>query len=382
MGSPWRWEWARTVSTGGLESWAGAWIWHLVVTGSSSRQGIKKSWGRLRRQLEDVTVERGILRRAAGIFSQERSEVLRPIKGRQQEYPIGKMCKVFKTGRDGHYRSGGHVPSARGGEGRMSLSETRRICQRGRPTYGSPRVTGELRAKGPKVSRPGVARSMERHGTKAARKKKFVATTGPEHKCPVADNVLDGGFKAPAAAREWGSDITYLRTAQGWPHLTVVMGLFDRKVIGRPLSGGLKAGRTTIAAWGMAVKGRMPCKGTIFHSDRGVQYACHSFVDILESYQVTPSMSGKGNCWDNAVAGSFFGTTKAGLMTDNKLIPERGPQVKVFGHIETWYNGYRRHSALGYKDIIGFEKLCRIKNVAQFFVPYFVAYPNMICHPS
>lgn len=274
------------------------------------------------------------------------------------------MCKVLKISKNSYYRSKNYIPSDRDGENRMLLSEIHRICERSKSTYGSPRITEELKAKGFKVSRPRVARLMRKHGIKAVSKKRFIVTTDSKHQYPVVDNVLDRDFKATATAQKWVSDITYLKTAQGWLYLTVIIDLFDRKVIGWSLSNGLKASQTIIAAWRMAVKNRKPCKGMIFHSDRGIQYACYAFVNILKSYKVIPSMSRKGNCWDNAVAESFFKTIKTELMINNKFISKTSLQIKVFEYIETWYNRYRRHSALGYKNIIEFEKIYPIKNVA------------------
>ena len=213
------------------------------------------------------------------------------IKDHSKEYPIEKMCKVFKISKTSYYRSRNYIPSDRDGENRMLLSEIHRICERSKSTYGSPRITEELKAKGFKVSRPRVARLMKKHGIKAVRKKKFVVTTDSKHQYPIADNVLDRDFQATTVAQKWVSDITYIKTAQGWLYLTVIIDLFDRKVIGWSLSNGLKASQTIIPAWRMAVNNRMPCKGMIFHSDQGVQYACHAFVNILKSYHVTPSMT-------------------------------------------------------------------------------------------
>ncbi|QMU62830.1 MAG: IS3 family transposase [Flavobacteriaceae bacterium] len=338
----------------------------LAFSGNGVKQLTEdqKELERLRKQLKDVTMERDNLKKGREHLLQERSEVLKFIKDYSREYPVGKMCKIFKISRNSYYRSKNYVPSDRDGKNRMLLSEIHRICERSKSTYGSPRITEELKAKGFKVSRSRVARLMKKHGIKAVRKKKFVVTTDSKHQYPVADNVLDRDFKATAAAQKWVSDITYLKTAQGWLYLTVIIDLFDRKVIGWSLSNGLKARQTIIAAWRMAVNNRMPCEGMIFHSDRGVQYASHAFVNILKSYHVTPSMSRKGNCWDNAVAESFFKTIKTELMIDNKFISNKSLQIKVFEYIETWYNRYRRHSALGYKNIIEFEKLYQIKNVA------------------
>ncbi len=147
---------------------------------------------------------------------------------------------------------------------------------------------------------------------------------------------------------------TYVKTAQGWLYLTVILDLFNRKVIGWSQSGDMTAENTTIAAWKMAVGNRPPSETLIFHSDRGVQYACRDFADLLDSYKgVERSMSRKGDCWDNAVAESFFKTIKVELVYRNDYHGRQEASLSIFEWIETWYNTNRRHSALGNMTISG-----------------------------
>lgn len=287
------------------------------------------------------------------------------MKDYQREFPVGKMCKVFKVSRSGFYNSRNYLVSARDRENRMLLFEIQRIHEQSKASYGSPRITAELRAMGYKVSRPRVARLMKQHGIRAVHAKKFVVTTDSSHNYPVVENKLNRNFKAEAACRAWVSDITYVRTLKGWLYLTVILDLFDRKVVGWSQSYRLTATSTTIAAWKMAVKNR-PLEGNlIFHSDRGIQYCCHEFTKILGSYkQVERSMSRKGNCWDNAVAESFFKTIKVELIYNERYQSKENAALSIFEWIETWYNRNRRHSALGNKTILEYEQLMRIKNVA------------------
>ncbi len=283
----------------------------------------------------------------------------------QREFPVGKMCRVFKVSKSGFYGWRDRTPSNRDNENRMLLCEIQRIHEESRASYGSPRITDELRARGFDVSRPRVARLMRKNGIRAVHAKKFVATTDSKHRYPVVGNKLDRNFSAGEGGRAWVSDITYVKTSKGWLYLTVVLDLFDRKVIGWSQSGDLSAENTSIAAWKMAVRNRAPSKGLIFHSDRGVQYACNDFTRLLDSYRyVERSMSRKGNCWDNAVAESFFKTIKVELVYRNRYPGKEEAALSVFEWIETWYNKNRRHSALGNLTIDEFENLIKIRNAA------------------
>jgi putative transposase len=275
------------------------------------------------------------------------------------------MCKVLKVSKSGYYRMRNYVPSKRDGENRMLLSEIQRIHKESKASYGSPRMTEELRKRGFDVSQPRVARLMKENGIKAVHAKKFVVTTDSKHKYPVAENKLNRNFSAENAGQAWVSDITYIKTAKGWLYLTIVLDIFDRKIIGWALSNDLTAENTSVAAWRMAVKNRIMSQKLIFHSDRGVQYACHSFANLLNSYKcVERSMSRKGNCWDNAVAESFFKTIKTELVYRNRYEDKNQAAISIFEWIETWYNRNRRHSALGNLTIVEFELLTQLKNVA------------------
>lgn len=287
------------------------------------------------------------------------------MKDHQKEFPVGKMCKVFKVSKSRYYEWRNYMPSKRDHENRALLFEIGRIHEQSKATYGSPRITNELRSRGFKVSRPRVARLMKQSRIRAVHAKKFVVTTDSKHTYPVMDNKLGRNFYASHQGQTWVSDITYIRTVKGWLYLTVILDLFDRKIIGWSQSKDLTAKNTSVAAWKMAVKNRTPGEKLLFHSDRGVQYACHEFASLLGSYRgVERSMSRKGNCWDNAVAESFFKTLKVELIYRHRFINEQDAALSVFEWIETWYNRNRRHSALGYLTIKEFEKLNQLKKVA------------------
>jgi transposase InsO family protein len=212
-------------------------------------------------------------------------------------------------------------------------------------------VRKALRADyGKQVSRKKVAGLMRVHGLHARKRRTFIRTTNSNHGLPVCENILSRQFQAERAGQKWVSDITYLRTTGGWVYLTVVLDLFDRKVLGWALSADLEAAHTTMPALQMAWANRKPREGLMFHSDRGVQYCAKAFRDCLQALcpTVRQSMSRKGNCWDNACAESFFKTLKGELETvDGK---HSAPEVRqsVFMYVEAYYNRIRIHSALDY----------------------------------
>ena len=210
---------------------------------------------------------------------------------------------------------------------------------------------------------------MKVAGIRSVVHRKFkIRTTDSNHNYPIAKNLLDRKFAPGAVARAWVSDITYIRTTQGWLYLTVIVDLADRKVVGWSLSETMKTYDTVMPAWKMAIKNRPIVTPLIFHSDRGVQYACHEFRNVLKAHPlVVQSMSRKGNCWDNAVAESFFKTLKSELIYTTEPTTMAEAKVNVFEFIEIWYNRKRMHASLGYLTPAEYEaklKLNQCKNVA------------------
>jgi len=266
------------------------------------------------------------------------------------------MCEVFDISPSSYFQWQKAGPSDRWKRNEDLLIAIMDIFETSKGSYGSPRMTKELRALGKNASRPLVARLMKAAGIQARRRKKFIATTDSKHNYPIAPNVLDRKFSATRPGEVWVSDITYVRTYKGWLYLTVIIDLFDRKVVGWALSKGLTAAETILAAWFMAITNRPVTEALIFHSDRGVQYACDDFARLLKSNKlITRSMSRKGNCWDNAVAESFFKSIKVEWIYSNSYENQDQAALSIFEWIESWYNRRRRHSALGYKTIEEFE---------------------------
>ena len=190
---------------------------------------------------------------------------------------------------------------------------------------------------------------MQKHQIQSIIRKKYrVNTTDSSHGFRVAENHLNRDFTAARPGQKWVSDITYIRTEEGWLYLTAVLDLADRKVVGWALSETMEAEATTVAAFQMALGNRPLSGDLLFHSDRGVQYACSAFREQLEGMPVQQSMSRKGNCWDNAVAESFFKTMKTEMVYHHKFTTRQQARLAVFEYIEGFYNRKRRHSALGY----------------------------------
>ena len=267
------------------------------------------------------------------------------------------MCKVLKVSRSGYYAWLNRKPSKRLNENKNLLLHIRKIYNKSRGTYGSPRITIELKKDSIKASRPRVARLMKQANIRSVVKRKFKTTTYSNHNYPVSPNLLKREFNVPQLGAVWVSDITYVRTKQGWLYLTVIIDLADRKVVGWSTSATMHASNTVIPAWRMAIKNRPINKELIFHSDRGIQYACTAFRNlILKNSLIKQSMSRKGDCWDNAVAESFFKTIKAEWIYQHKYYSKKHAAVSIFDYIETWYNTKRIHSKLNYLSPLEYAK--------------------------
>lgn len=288
------------------------------------------------------------------------------IKNHETIYPIEKMCKVLSIGLRSYYDWKSRSVSDRKLKAIAIKEEIKTTYFKRKQRYGSPRITMDLQAKGIKVSRITVAKYMKQMGLRSKLGRKFRATTNSKHSHKIVGNILNREFKVTEPSKVWVSDITYIHTKEGFVYLTTVIDLYDRKCIGWSISDGMSTEETSLAAWKMALKNRNIRKGLVFHSDRGVQYACEKFANTLDSYKmITRSMSRKGNCWDNAVAESFFKTLKTEQIYGNKLISKEKMKVDLFEYIEIWYNRERRHSAIGNLTIQEFwNKMSNFKNAA------------------
>ena len=272
------------------------------------------------------------------------------IHDHQHQFSLKRLCRLLSSSRSAYYNWLTSKPGKWAQENAELLQEIRVIHQHSRQTYGSPRITRELHQRGYSCSRARVARLMAKNNICAKTKRKFKVTTDSGHQYPVSPDLLNQDFTANYPNKIWVSDITYIQTMTGWLYLTVILDLFNRQVVGWSLSQRLTAITTTLPALNDAFQRQRPDRGLIFHSDRGVQYACHEFRNKLADCQMTQSMSGKGNCYDNAVAESFFHTLKTELVYFEKYETKEQARQSIFEYLEVFYNRQRLHSALGYQS--------------------------------
>ena len=270
-------------------------------------------------------------------------------------FSVEGMCRVLEVRRSGYYAWKRRGPSMRQRRDRVLLERIRESHRLSKGRYGSPNILEDLREWGYHCSRKRIARLMRGAGLRSKTVRKFRVTTLSKHSLPVADNLLIRDFMAPSPNRVWVSDITYIWTREGWLYLCVVLDLFNRQVVGWAMSKRLGA-ELAVGALRQALLMRRPTEGMVFHSDRGVQYASWAFREVLKGAGIRQSMSRKGDCWDNAVAESFFGTLKQELVYHETYRTRSEARLSMFEYIEGWYNRKRRHSTLGYMSPIQFEQ--------------------------
>jgi len=268
---------------------------------------------------------------------------------------VNTMCRMLNVTRSGYYAWRNRARSLRQTRRVELMKQIRKVHQASRCSYGSPRITAELQASGIRVSENTVARYMHEMGIFVKRRRRFVPrTTDSDHAHPVAPNRLDRDFKAAAPNQKWACDLTYIFTAEGWLYLSVVIDLYSRKVVGWSMSDDMKAS-SVAEALSMAVSRRRPAGDLLHHSDRGVQYACGLYRTLLMEHKIECSMSRPGNCYDNAVVESFFGTLKSELVHGTRYATRAEARASIFEWMECWYNRRRRHSSLAYKSPEAFE---------------------------
>ncbi len=269
-------------------------------------------------------------------------------------YPIAVLCRVLEVSRSGFHAWAKRPASARDSVNRQLAVSITAIYRESRCTYGSPRVVKELRANGQRVSRKRVARLMNLLGIQARSKRRFKQTTDSNHSNPIAPNVLGRMFSAAAPDRVWVTDVKAIATGEGWLYIAPVIDLFSRRVVGLALRDQNDTG-LALAALESAVTQRRPAAGLIHHSDRGSPYASEKYRGRLAELECVASMSRKGDCWDNAVAESFFSTLVHELLADEFYETHRQAERAIRDYIHNFYNLRRRHSTIGYLSPIEFE---------------------------
>ena len=278
------------------------------------------------------------------------------IEAEKASFPIDLMCQVLKVSRSAWY-AWKHCPeSKRKQSDRQMLKKIRKVHQESRGTYGSPRITTDLREQGETINRKRVARLMRENGLVGSPEPKWRVTTESNHGMPVAPNILGRDFTVDAPDQVWVGDITYIWTYRGWSYLATVIDLFSRRVVGWALEENMRS-ELVEKALKMAVRQRSGEPGLIFHSDRGSQYAGKDYQKLLQGYGIIPSMSRKGDCWDNAVAESFFATIKRELINRAAWINQKNLRMAVYEYIEVFYNRKRRHSTNGNLNPAEYERI-------------------------
>jgi putative transposase len=271
------------------------------------------------------------------------------------EFPVAAACETLSVSRAGYYAWRDRPESAAAKRREELAASIQAVYEENRKVYGSPRICQALKAEGESVCENTVAKVMRAREIRAKTKKKFVPrTTDSNHGRPVAENVLDRRFDAQLPDRKWAVDITYIPTDEGWLYLAGVMDLCTRRIVGWSMADHMQV-ELVSDALSMAITKRSPAAGLLHHSDRGVQYACDDYRHLLRSHGMEVSMSGKGDCWDNAAMESFWSTLKTELVHHEKYATREQARQSIFEYIEVFYNRKRLHSSLGYQSPETFE---------------------------
>jgi transposase InsO family protein len=270
------------------------------------------------------------------------------IDDHRHEFPVNLQCQVLQVTRSGYYawRRRPESPTAKR---QTELAEQiRTVHRRCREVYGAPRVHRDLMGQGVKCARNTVAKIMHKHGIRSKMHKRFVVrTTDSRHPHPIAPNTLNRQFTQAQPNQAWATDITYIPTDEGWLYLAGVIDLCSRKLVGWATADHLRADLVEEALT-MAITQRQPTGPILHHSDRGVQYACDQYQALLTKHGLQASMSRRGNCYDNAVMESFWGTLKTEHVHHEHYATRADARQSLFEYIEVFYNRQRRHSSLGY----------------------------------
>ena len=285
------------------------------------------------------------------------------INAEKAQWPIGIQCEVLGVSRSGYYAWRGRPEAPRAKTDAELVVEIKVAHKAGRGAYGSPRVHRELRANGRRVGKKRVERLMRQEGIVARKKRRFRRTTDSNHPDPIAPNILDRNFDVALPNTAWVTDVTYVWTHEGWLYLAAILDLYSRRVVGWAASA-CNDRALALDALACATSARKPATGLLHHSDRGSVYASGDYGDALTKIGAIKSMSRKANCWDNAVAESFFATIK-GEMIDHEEYETRAEAIAAIDdYIDAFYNTRRRHSTIGYVSPIEFEMMFMREEIA------------------
>jgi len=270
-------------------------------------------------------------------------------------FEVMKMGRVLGVSRSGYYQYMRRGLSRRREENERLLARIREIWRARRKVYGSPRITAELRSEGHRCGKNRIARLMKENGIRSLMRRRFKVTTRSDHRLPVAEDLVRRDFTAASINELWVSDITYIWTWEGWLYLAAVMDVHNREVVGWTLRD-RPTKDLVVDALLKGLRTRTPEAGLIFHSDRGAQYASLEVRELLRSWHVRQSMSGRGSCFDNAVMESFFSSLKRELVHLETFHTKAQAHQSVFEYIEIFYNRQRRHSALNHRTPVEYYR--------------------------
>lgn len=285
------------------------------------------------------------------------------IEAEKAQFPIEVTCEVLGVSRGGFYAWRKRAPSARSKKRARLAVEIAAAHKKSGRRYGSPRVHRALRAKGVRVSRKTVESVMREKGIVGRQKRRFRRTTDSNHPSPIAPNIVQRDFEPLAPNKVWAGDVTYIATGEGWAYLAVLLDLFSRRVVGWAISA-TNDTALALAALERALSGRVVNAGLVHHTDRGSPYASDDYRNALAKHGIVASMSRKGDCWDNAVAESFFATLRAELVDDERYPSRRGAERSIGEYIDSFYNTDRLHSHLDYVSPIEFELKAQVAALA------------------
>jgi transposase InsO family protein len=277
------------------------------------------------------------------------------IHAEKANLPVSRLCDALEVSPSGYYAWEQRPPSQRAMTDAKLVPVIRACHVRSRGTYGSPRIHQDLRALGHRVARKRVARLMRRECLSARPPRRYRATTDSKHPLPIAPNVVARKFHTDGPNRVWVTDITYVWTWEGWLFLAAIVDIFSRRVVGWAVADHLRT-ELPLEALGMALGMRHPEEGLVHHSDRGCQYASEAYRAELDARGIVCSMSRLGDCWDNAVAESFFATLKAELIYRRPWPTKSEAKTAIHDYIGAFYNPNRRHSSLGYLSPMDYER--------------------------
>jgi putative transposase len=278
-------------------------------------------------------------------------------------YPVAVLCPILGVSRSGYYAWRDRPRTPRDSADARLAIEVKVAHERSRGIYGSPRVHRELKAKGHRVGKKRIERLMREHGLRGRQKRRFRRTTDSNHDLAVAPNILQRDFEPSAPDAAWVTDVTYVATSEGWLYLAAILDLFSRRVVGWAVSPTNDRALALRALHG-ALRVRRPAPGLVHHSDRGSPYASDDYRAALRAAGLVASMSRKGDCYDNAVAESFFATLRAELLDHESYATRKDAESSIRDYLDNFYNPVRRHSFLGYISPIEFELRRRISEMA------------------